>query len=361
MIARATTIAVTLLALLSGAVRAQSEDGPLKNVIMLSTRFSGDVESSQALTNLVRLQVSATFREAETGTRGRMVWSDDPIGSSTHEEAVTRGLGVTAAAQLVLWGDSYTLQDGIAVQPYISVTDLYWNRDGPGTYPPGVWVIPVPSDDEKEKKIALGMPRDFFRLPAVIYQPESTEPYPSLDGLTIYQDREFQTEIGKTGILYRALDYTADAVLLSSNGVQGWVKLDYLTKENNVAVKFAAALFRVTRGDYGGAEELLQEVWASPLDLEMEVNTILLLGLCAELRGESGGDYFNKAAAMAPVDASVIRYLLAGLIAEVGRNGVESESARMLASVLEANRPLFAPDSEWFRAVDQYVSAIVLK
>lgn len=358
MIARAILIAAMFLVVMPGAAKAQTGDRPLERIFLLSTRFSGEENSSQSLTNLFRLQVSATFREEGTDTRANLVWSDDPLSPSTHEAAVAFVADKRMLFHLVLWGDAYTLQDGIVLQPYVSVTDFYFRRNGPGQFPPGIWVISVPTAGAEERKIALGLPRAFFKLPLVIYRPESINPYPSLDGLPIYKDRDFKVAVGVTGREFRALTYTASAVLLTSGGVKGWVKLDYLNEENNVAVQFTSALVRVTRGDYSGAEQLLQEVRKSSLDLEMKVNTELLLGLCAELRGESGVEYFRQAAQKAPFDASVIRYLLAGWITEVGRNGVNSESAVSLARVFDAKRQLFNPDSPWFAAVSQYLSSI---
>src|SRR6185503_12801658 len=96
-------VSILWLALLQqGAGTAFAQDGAKENVIILVPYMSGDSALGRSVANFLRLQVSATFQEAGTNTRGRMVFGEYQLKPSAHEEAVRRGLKPDAAAHLVL-------------------------------------------------------------------------------------------------------------------------------------------------------------------------------------------------------------------------------------------------------------------
>lgn len=355
---RGSTRIITFAALLSGSLwpmslRAQSSGGPDENFIMLVSRFTGDEDTGGSLANLVRLQISATFQKPSAENLGRMIWREVPI--TSHEEALRRGLTLTALAHLVTWGNTYTLEDGVALQTYLTVTDRFWWRGDIGRPPPGVWQIAVPNASDPDSTIVLGLPRSLYRLPVVLYDRAAAEYYTSLNGLPIYEARNFKKVIGRTRISYTAHQYTDKAVHLTSGGITGWVPIDFVSEENNVMVNFVSAVFRTVRGDYDGARENLDKVLEyEALDQGTLINTLLVYGLCLELDGKSGLQYFKSARDLAPLDAVVARYYLAGIVQLISRDGATNTNQESLeAAIIETER-LFSPDSKWFDSIRRY-------
>ena len=57
-------------------VPALAQDERRENFIILLPHLNGETELAKSVANFLRMQVSATFREGGTNTRGRMIWGE---------------------------------------------------------------------------------------------------------------------------------------------------------------------------------------------------------------------------------------------------------------------------------------------
>lgn len=326
---------------------------PPENFIILSPQLRGDSALTVNVTNLLRLQISATFREADTGTRGRMVWGEYQLPESTHEAAVRNGLSVDAAAHLVLWGDSFDMLDGVVVQAFLSVTPRLERRRNR----PEVWSLPVRQSDGETRYLSIGLPRRLYRFPPILIPSEAAAAYPTILGLPIYSDRSFSEKIGSVGDLYRAYEYSANAALLNSNGVTGWVSLPHVTEEQNIVAEFSSAVMRLCRGDLTGAEQLLLRVLEreeTPVDVQTD--SYLLMGLIEGLRGGNGLKWFARAIELSPLDRMSAAYLIMARVAAT-LNARDDQPARAHAALIdeiERRRRLFSEGSPWLRLAESF-------
>jgi hypothetical protein len=338
---------------ISDAVAAAAE--PHRIHILVPT-LQGESEISERVTNFLRLQVSATFQEAGTNTRALMIFDPKPLIENTHKAAVSRALLPDVAAHFVLWGQAYLLPDGVAVQAKLSVTPRLTHR-----YPrPEVWSVEALQAGGGAAKISVALPRETYRFATILISDEAARYYPSIQGMKIYRDRTWKESIGSIGKLFRAYAYHRDAVELESQGIRGWVRLDFINNEQNQIVEFVGGLIRLCRGDWDGAEVLLERLLdRESVTKDLRTDVHLLLGLIEEKRNRSGVEHFRKAVALSSFDRSAVTYLLLGQVADLLRNEQDDEQGRLLALRNDINRHsvLFPPDSKWLNAVNQFVKA----
>jgi hypothetical protein len=281
------TMLLSILALAGGLSRtpALAQDTARENFIILVPYLNGEISLAKSVANLLRLQVSATFREGGTPTRGRMVWGEYQLPSSSHEAAVRQGMMPDAASHLVLWGDAYQLSDGVAVQAFLSITPRLTQRQNR----PEAWSIELRDRQGGTRKLALGLPRRLYQFPPILISSTAASKYQDLEGMPIFETVDFKRQTGTIGKIFRAFEYTETAVRLESNNATGWVRLDFVADEQNIVVEFSGAIIRLCRGDYDGSRILLAAAAKrKSLPASLLTDVYLLLGLIEELHNRSG-------------------------------------------------------------------------
>ncbi|MFN1549383.1 hypothetical protein ACK14S_08380 [Vibrio natriegens] len=328
-----------------------------ERIHILVPKFQGDSNVAMGVTNFLRLQVSATFQEAGTFTRAMMIFDPTPLAKSTHNAAVKRGLLPTIAAHFVLWGHAYSLVDGVAVQTKLSVTPMLTKR-----FPrPEVWSVKAPQLDGSHVYISVALPRETYGFSTILIGNNVAQRYTTpIKGMKIYLDPTWEKQIGTVGNQFRAHEYRNNAVKLNSNGVQGWVRLDFINEEENQVVEFVGSLIRICRGDWNGAEVLLNSLQnRKSIMNEQRTDIELLLGLVKEKQGQSGLENFRLAVDLSPFNQIAVSYLLLGQIAELQRSKDKDKQINaqllMLRQDISRFSILFSPESRWLKAVKQFV------
>lgn len=356
---RLITVVVMLgILLLSSVVErnlALAQDARREYFIILVPHLNGESELGKSVANLLRLQVLGLLRARKPSTRGVVLSGEYQLPSSSHDEAVRHGMTPDAAAHLVLWGDAYSLSDGVAVQASLSVTPRLMRRKNR----PEVWSVVLRGSEGVSRKLALGLPRQLYRFPSVLISNEAAHEYMEIEGRPIFATADFEKQIGAIGKAYRAFEYTPAGVRLVSNNTNGWVRLDFVSEEQNIIVEFSGAIIQLCRGDLMGAQFWLEEV-AKRRDVPTDIltDTHLLLGLIKELQNTSGLKQFKRAVALSPLDRVSASYLLMGRVAEAQRTTGKRRDAMLdaLSAELGIYDRLFASDSEWFALVREFSS-----
>ena len=350
---------IALVATLCAAVPSAAAGQVRDQVRILVPVFSGDARLGATTANLVRLQISRTFQVAGTDTRAVMVFEERQLGIRSQEGAIAAGLRPGSLAHLVLWGQSYPYPDGAAIETYLSITP--WLYEGRRERPE-LWKIDLPG--AQPIQIRAELPREIYQFPPIVLSAEAAAHYKSMDSLVIYRDRSFTHPIGRFRDIFRAHRYEDGAVLMESGGVRGWVPLPYLLSDGSEVVDFVGGYIRILRGDWSGAEQLLRGVAEAPsASPEMRIDANIFLGLCAEMRQQSGLRYFEAAAAENRYDRSAAIYLLMGRIAQAMRlaGGSRAEEIARLRRDLAANAFMFTEGNAWLaevrRAADRLGSA----
>lgn len=347
--ARAIFVAIAFFWMNAALAQAQ------RNVIVAVPQLGGDHELAIPVTNFLRLKLSTFFRTAGTETRGRMIWLQEELDPPTHSEAERMGLTLNAP-HLVLWGSSYRFPDGIAVQPFLSTTSRIW-APVRGEPPPNMWVVD-PSGENRAfsgtgpKFLTLNIPRSFYRLSPLLVDNSSVSDFPTLDSLPIFETSQMANIVGQTGTLFTALEYRTDKVRLTSNGTSGWVSLNKINARQSTAVNFASSVFRILRGDFDGAAQLLNSLSEQDgIGSQLKVDLALLRGFVQELRGGNGRNFFEQAYRLAPLDQTSARFLLLSLLETMlydENEEVVEEARSRLFELIEETRPLFSDTSNWF-------------
>lgn len=340
----AALLAAALLALFSTAAVGREE------VRILVPQFSGEEPKlGRTTSNLLRLQVSQTFREADTDTRAVMVLLEKQLPTPSHLSAQDAGMTLGSLSHIVLWGQAYHYPDGIVVETHLSLTPWLFDRDSR----PELWEVKIPG---LVLPVRSELPREVYELPSVTLGLEAAQHFSDFDGLTIYADRAFTRPIGRFRDTFRALRYESDAVYLTSGGKTGYVPLPHLYDERNETVDFVAGYIRILRGDWHGAAQLFRNVLERPdLTRDVAMDSRIFLGLTEEKRGRSGLHHFKEAAALNPYDRAAAAYVLQGLLAEATRRTGPGRAA-MLATLderMEVARPLFPENGEWLPLLRQ--------
>jgi hypothetical protein len=340
-----------------------ADNGPQKQFrTLLVPAFQGADELGTRAANVLALQIYRTFRASdgvqpgEPFGRGILAWDPEPLSEMTFDAALRRALNLDNPAQLILWGRAYTLGDDVVVQTFLTASPVLFrltkNRHE-------VWRVEY-QDEGMEMPIVLtaDLPSSHFAFAPVVLSRAAVKRYRSIPALTIYEDRDFTKPKGQIGLSSRALRFEADAVFMTGE-VEGWVPLPDLSDGETEVSIFSGAVFRLLRGDWAGADILLQRVLQMPqLPRSIRIDALLLHGLANEKQNVSGIEWIKQAFLLNPYRGETCRYLVQAEVAALMRAHPQERTAAELKDKLSRCRILFNPNDEWLSYVDAIVSSL---
>jgi hypothetical protein len=150
------------------------------------------------------------------------------------------------------------------------------------------------------------------------------------------------------------------AMVRLGDGRQGWLYIPAIGDHSEV-VDFVAAVVRLQRGDYNGADDLLQRVDGSIAGTGLKVEALLLRAVARELSGRSGDQLVTQARLLNPLLRSVAQVEIMGVLQAAARAGAESDRKRLAGvakSALQNAGKLFDPSDGWFKDASILVAAI---
>jgi hypothetical protein len=330
---------------------------------LLVPAFDGAGELGTRVANVLALQIYRTLRagdsvqSGEPFGRGVLAWDPQPLNEMSFDSAVRRALNLDNPAQLILWGRAYTLGEDVVVQAYLTATPVLFRLTGDRRE---VWRVEYRIDGV-EKPIALtaDLPSSHFAFAPVVLSREAVKRYRSIPALTIYEDRGFTKPKGQMGLSSRALRFETGAVFLRSEDIVGWVPLPDLSERESEVSIFSGAVLRLLRGDWEGADTLLQRVLEMPqLPRSIRIDALLLRGLAREKQGMSGLEWIQQAFELNPYRSETCRYLVQAELAALVRARPNGRTAANLNGALSRCRVLFDPNDEWLSHADTIVSSM---
>ena len=332
-----------------------------EQVRVLVPPFESQGYLGENVANVLGFQLLGTLSDVDKNTSGVIIFGTQPLKTFSEESAIERALNLTNLAHLVIWGKAYSFSDGVGIQANLSFTPFRL-KDANRKHRE-IWTIHVPSG-ESIVELKVDLPRQSYSFPAILLSPEAVSEFEKIfEKLVIFGDPALTKQVGTMAGAFRAYQYLPDRAEIESNGVRGWVRLPLGWASQSVVSSFSAAYIRLLRGDWLGAEMLLENIVQSEnLNAEIRIDISLLLGLTREMQGKSGVSQFLTAVNENEFDVSAIKYLIMGRVADIMRASEKSdardEAYGQLVQDLGEYAFLFSGDDEWFRDVGTAASLL---
>lgn len=148
------------------------------------------------------------------------------------------------------------------------------------------------------------------------------------------------------------IDQSGDfAEVKLNDGTSGWIYLPTIGDGSEV-VDFVSAVVRLQRGDYFGADALLDRVKGSIAGTGMRGESLFMQAVARELSGRSSSGALSAAAALNPSWRWVAQVQIMAALrdAAAAKDELERKSlAQKAKSLLDLNARMFAPNNSWFK------------
>lgn len=327
-----------------------------EQVRILVPAFTSDDYLGRNVSNVLRLQISQTFRESDGKGghfgRGVLLWDTKPLKELTHEVAFRRATDIGTLTHLVLWGTAIQYGEGVVVQSYLTVSPLEVERE----FRPQVLLLSL-NTTKGEKTLTFDIPSLHYNFRPVVLQKNIVDKYQTITGIPIYADNNFKKVVGSIGLEFRALKYQNDAVFLRSGGTTGWVELPELWNSHSEIVSFTSAIIRIFRGDWLGARELLQKVIENTNTPQaILIDAQIFNGIIEEKLGNSGVSYFLSAFNLNKFNKVGAQYVIFGLLAEklrLDKEKINSDDiSKKLLEFINEVKYLFPDSDTWLQNVN---------
>ncbi|MCP4687916.1 MAG: hypothetical protein GY859_07680 [Desulfobacterales bacterium] len=154
-------------------------------------------------------------------------------------------------------------------------------------------------------------------------------------GIPLYSSKHGQKIKGYLGEYFYFVKVDDDALLLSSNGVKGWVRLPFFSNHPSEAILFSKGIVRLLLGDWRGSREDFSAVLLNKnIPQNLRIDALLYIGLTKEKSGRTGSREFEKAFNINKLEKSTASYLLMSRIADImrARQGHDREGINLSIS-----------------------------
>jgi len=353
-----------VLALLVGA--ATGAWGQADRVTLYTPPFLGPGALGQSVATIFNLQLWETLRAAPSPNPkglsfglGVIVWGR-PLDRYGHEAAEDRAKEIALLAQFVFWGKVYEYGDGAVAQTNLSIP-RYWDFR---QQHPETWELRFHLFDG-DLRFEADIPQRRYSFRPIVLAKEIVSRYSQPNALQIHQRQNGGAVIGSVGNEFTRLRQDEDMAEVTSGGKRGWVHLPELSRRSEV-VDFVGGIVRVFRGDWQGAEELMNRVAGNTeAPNELRTDAYLYAGLAQYKQGKQSGDSFAAARALSPNARRCIVYSTMGELAEFARlrdsraNRLERQIPLTRAKrFLSDNRPLFPASDSWVEDVSRGIEEL---
>lgn len=323
--------------------------------------FEGEKALGKNVATVLSLQIWRTLRMAPSPNpdnlnfgRGIVQWSNEHFDSQNLTETTKLAIGMNT--QMILWGSAFEYGDGVIVQTYLSLPNYKDNR----STTPEIWTVQFPLS-KKAFTISADIPRRQYEFSPIILSKSIVQQYISPDAIKIYDEKYPNKEIGTVGNDFKAIMHQGDKVLVKSfdNGKRGWVYLPLLYSQQNEVINFVGGLIRIYRGDWQGAQQLMQQVINSPkTPTTLKIDAYLYQALAKEKIGGTAHAELEKAMALNPYLKSTIKYVIMSDLERLKKAIIYRETKTKIKKIIskikkivDDNSFLFAHDDQWLTNV----------
>ena len=345
---------IVCLCCLSASNLAQAE--PLRIFV---PSFFGPKPISQHVRTTIYFGLSQAFRSKDMPEKGAWIlYGIDELNEQSHDAAITASSWPSVRADLAVWGLVRRYDDGVVVQLFLTITPLIRER----RVRPEYWTVIVPDANGKTFEIARDIPGLYYEFEPLTLKKRVVIEYEKPEGIPLYGSRYGGEIRGYLGEIIYFSEIYDDALLLQSNGVEGWVRLPKLSSQRSEAVSFVKGMVRLLRGDWRGCLEDFAAVLSNAnIPQNLRIDALLYTGLAKEKTGESGRQEFERAYQINRLDKSTVSYLLMSRIADIVRARRRNDEKRIDVSIhkfreaVKSTRVLFAENDKWFQKIESFL------
>jgi hypothetical protein len=254
-------------------------------------------------------------------------------------------------AQLTLTGEAFPYGSGAVVVTRLTAV----SPSGPHDKERQTWRITI---DFSTGPISLEtdvLPEREFEFRSVPLSGADLEQISSPALLDIHQGSSAGPVIGHAGGYLRAFDQKpSSAFVETSEGQKGFIALPRPQPNIAPVVSFSSAIIQMLRGDWSKSIILFSDAISSErLPTNVSVDANLMIAYCAEMLGQDGSRFTQRAFTESPTAPRVNKFRLIVLLSEIARAlkaGDRPAAIGLLPSFDEAIRTtasVMDPDDRW--------------
>ena len=318
---------------------------------LLVPKFFGPKPLSQHVRTTIYFEITKAFRAVDAPDKGGWIlYGQEDLPQPSHDAVLAAAKWPSVRADLAIWGQVHQYDDGVVLQPYLTLTPLIKKR----RVRPELWTLILKDGAGEPFRLELDIPGQFYQFEPLLLTAETILAFENPQGMPLYSARQGRETIGSLGEVIRFYEIYDDALLIVTNGIKGWVRTKPITRQQSEAIDFSKGMVRLLRGDWRGARQSFAAVLRnSNLPQNLRIHALIYTGLAKEKGGVSGRNEFTSAYAINRLDKAAAAYLLMSQAAEIAR--LQQSEAREqlpkarhnLQTTLSATKNLFTKEDPW--------------
>ncbi|NOQ78110.1 MAG: hypothetical protein GQ546_01780 [Gammaproteobacteria bacterium] len=318
---------------------------------LLVPKFFGPEPLSQHVRTTIYFEMVNAFKAVDTPDKGAWIlYGQEKLKHQNHNSVLAAAKWPSVRADLAIWGQVRQYDDGVVLQPYLTVTSLIKKRQ----IRPELWTLTLKDNEGRPIRFELDIPGQFYQFEPLLLNTETILAFENPQGMPIYSGRKSGAIIGHLGEVIRVYELYDDAQLIATNGIKGWLRIKPIGQTKSEAINFSKGMVRLLRGDWRGTQRSFTEVLKNHnLPQKLRIHALIYTGLAKEKSGVSGMNEFSNAYDINRLDKAAAAYLLMSQAAEISRlqhSGMQSQLQKThdnLQSTLKSAKNLFAKDDPW--------------
>lgn len=324
---------------------------------LLVPSFLGPKPLSQHVRTTIYFELVKAFQHSDPTDKGAWIlYGIDELSAPSHDAVIDACNWPSVHADLAVWGQVYRYDDGVAVQLYLTVSPIIDTR----LIRPELWIINVEKNNTNQpNKIEIGIPGRFYEFEPMVLSNDIIMNFDKPEGMPLYEKRKGGKQKGFVGKVILFKEIYDDAIHITTDALDGWVRTESFPKGKSEALSFAKGLVRLLRGDFQGAQVSFSNVLKNEnIPQNIRIHSLIYPGLIKEKTGYSGRLEFEEAYQMNKLDKSAASYLLMSEIAQIERTKKNAEKAELKANLkrdLKEVKNLFDKGDQWLQHVEQYL------
>jgi hypothetical protein len=319
---------VALLAVLCTVVPAAQPDAIERHTDQIGIvfpAFDGSELFGSQVAYLLKLAVQSKLRSEDRQRPnarfgyGIAYWTPKPLRDPTPTGAV-------ALAQLnglhgTIWGTVYPLEDGVAVQGFLSLAPAY--RDF-REHRLEQWTVQVGS-----AALSVEPPRTAVTFAPALFEREVLKSFGDPRGIKHCPVKGGECRYFDTYQIDRAYEFTGSSATVRRGGIDYRVSFPNTALLNTDIIDYTSLVIAYYRGDWNLVRDLAGQLLRNKeTSTSVAIDTYLYRGAAAYRLGESGSADFKRAAELNPDARRVVTYTMMGMVGDVVRRRMSSTELR---------------------------------
>ncbi len=351
---RCVLIAVLALASIGGAMSAEESNKDQVGIVIPAFRSDDGIGLQVAYAMKARIQaLLASEHRLSPGKRFGSAISylvPKPMREDTFDAAIA--LAELNGLQATLWGLTFTLTDGIAVEPHLAIDP------SPNDYRAGrpeLWQLAVDGEN-----LTLGLPQYAIAFAPVTFSTEAVEKYGRVEGIP-----HCPVAGGKCvyfsdySAISRAYGFEGNRATIHRGGNDYYVDFPSSELLKSEAIDYAAMIIAYYRGNFRQVVDIARTMTGkgSTVSVPARIDALLYAGASEARIGllDAASADFAAAAELNPIAQRTFRFRLMG---EIMRWQAGDSSAAALLALWTEYRSYYPATDELDEALDRLASTV---